>query len=130
MIGKDNYSRLCFPPFICFIHNPVRGLLSPSPISFLSFFIDRAIHAIRFQAPKCFDLCHKLGTVSKRYRKTEIDGLNPHSSSEIMWGLLGFFFVFLKKVSGVLKAYNINHYCQRYLLQCWTPPSQMILRIL
>lgn len=51
MIGKDNYSRLCFPPFIGFIHNPVRGLLSPSPISFLSFFIDRAIHATRFQAP-------------------------------------------------------------------------------
>lgn len=91
-VGKGNYSRLCLPPFTGFTHNPVRGLLS-----FLSFLLT-AIHAIRFQAQNSL-ICHKLGTVSKRYRETEIDGLNPHSSSQIM----GFCFVlFFRKVSGVL----------------------------
>lgn len=89
MISKDNYSRLCVLPFVGFIHDPVRGLLSPSSIPSLPFFSDRAIHATRFQALKYFDLCHKLGTVSKRYRKTETDRLNPHSSSEIVWGFFG-----------------------------------------
>lgn len=89
--SKGNYSRLCLPPFTGFTHNPVRGLLPPSPISFLTFLLTEQSRPPDSKPPNAL-ICRNLGTVSKRYRETDIDGLNPHSSSGIIYVCIYIYF--------------------------------------